>query len=377
MLAVWMLGVALVGGLASLVLVGVAIRRGQALGMVDAPRPGEVQVRPVPRSGGYAMLVGLWLAVGVAVFGRPAEVAAGAGDDWKLLGVLLGSLAILPLALLDDRRRLGPLPQLFGQLVIAAIPVAFGLRMGSLASPFGAAIELPLWLDIPLTMLWIVGMINAINLIDVMDGLAAGIAAMAGIVLFTRSLWFGQYTIAVLPLALSGCTLGFLRHNFHPARIFMGTSGSVLLGYWLATMSVIGGAKVGTAFVVLGVPILDTAWVIMRRLWARRSPFKGGDAEHLPHRIHALGLSQVQTVLVLYLICAAFGFLSLTLHAPAEGPTLAPTMAKVYLLLGMVAVMALVLSTVTILSVRRRRRIGLGKRPAETATGGEGSRRDL
>jgi UDP-GlcNAc:undecaprenyl-phosphate/decaprenyl-phosphate GlcNAc-1-phosphate transferase len=350
----WTLGVAVLGAIASFALVGLAIRRGSGLGIVDAPRPGELQKYVVPRTGGYAMLLALWLAVALAVFGRPGDIAANPDDDWKLLGVLLGSLAIVPLAILDDRRRLGPLPQLVGQVAIAAVPVLFGLRMGSIASPFGAALELPIWLDIPLTMLWIVGMINAINLIDTMDGLAAGIALIAALVLFTRSFWFGQYTIAVLPLALAGCTLGYLPHNFHPARIFMGTSGSVLLGYWLATMSIIGGAKVGTAFVVLGVPILDTAWVIGRRLLARRSPFKGGDSEHLPHRIHALGLSQVQTVLVLYLICAAFGWLSLTLHSPPEGPTI----AKLYLLLGMVAVMALVLATVTILSLRRGRAAG-------------------
>jgi UDP-GlcNAc:undecaprenyl-phosphate GlcNAc-1-phosphate transferase len=353
MLLLWMLGVAGLAALVSYVLVGLASRHGARLGLIDAPRTGEVQSRTVPRTGGYAMLAALWVAVGLAVFGRPAGVEPGPEDDWKLLGVILGSVAILPLALLDDRRRLGPLPQLLGQLAVAAIPVLFGLRISTLATPFGWMWELPPWLDILFTLIWIVGMINAINLIDVMDGLAGGIAAMAAVVLFTRSLWFGQYTIAVLPLALAGCTLGFLRHNFHPARIFMGTSGSILLGYWLATMSVIGGAKVGTAFVVLGVPILDTAWVIGRRLLAKRSPFRGGDAEHLPHRIHALGLTQVQTVLILYLICAAFGFLSLTLHSPAEGPTL----AKVYLLLGMVAVMALVLSTVTVLSLRRKRRV--------------------
>ena len=351
MLLLWVLGVAVLGGLATYVLVGQAIHRGRVLGFVDEPRPGEVQVRPVPRTGGYAILAALWLAVALAVFARPSNFPSKPDDDWKLIGVLLGSLAILPLSWLDDRKRLGPFPQLIGQLCIAAIPVMFGLRMGSIASPFGAAFDLPLWVDVPLTMLWVVGMINAINLIDVMDGLAAGIVAMAAMVLFTRSLWFDQYTIAVLPLALAGCMIGYLPHNFHPAKIFLGTSGSVLLGYWLATISVIGGAKVGTAFVVRGIPILDTAWVIGRRLLARRSPFKGGDAEHLPHRIHALGLTQVQTVLVLYLICAAFGWLSLTLHSPAEGPT----MAKVYLLLGMVTVVALVLSTVTILSVRRRR----------------------
>ncbi|HYU17561.1 MAG TPA: MraY family glycosyltransferase [Chloroflexota bacterium] len=367
MLPLWVLGVGVVGALASYVLVGLVARYGQQLALLDLPRDGEVQRRAVPRSGGYAMLVGLWLAVGFAFLGRPGNTAASPGDDWKLLGVMLGSIAIVPLAILDDRRRLGPLPQFVGQLTIASIPVAFGLRMGSLASPFGFSVELPIWVDVLFTIVWIVGMINAINWIDVMDGLAAGIATMAAVVLFTRSLWFEQYTIAVLPLALAGATLGFLPRNFHPARIFMGTSGSILLGYWLATTSVIGGAKVGTAFVVLGVPILDTAWVIVRRLQAGRSPFKGGDAEHLPHRIHALGLSQVQTVLVLYLICALFGFLSLTLHSPAEGPTL----AKLFLLLGMVSVVALVLGTVTILGARRNKDADRGSSPGIMKPGGQ------
>jgi hypothetical protein len=141
----------------------------------------------------------------------------------------------------------------------------------------------------------------------------------------------------------------------------MGTSGSVLLGYWLATMSVIGGAKVGTAFVVLGVPILNTAWVIGRRALAGRSPFKGGDSELLPQRLHALGLSQLQSVILLYAICGVFGLLSLTLHAPLEGPYLTPPITKLWLSICMVAVMGIVLATVTYLSVRRR-----AKPPAKT-----------
>jgi UDP-GlcNAc:undecaprenyl-phosphate GlcNAc-1-phosphate transferase len=354
MVVAWIVAVTLLAVLASYMLVWLAARHGTSLGMVDVPRAGEVQVRVVPRSGGYGMLAALWLATGLAVFARPAELQAAPGDDWKLIGVLLGSLLIVPLAMLDDRKRLGPYAQFVGQLAIAAVPVAFGLRIESVASPFGSAVELPPWLGMLLTMLWIVGMINAINLIDVMDGLAAGIAMMAAGVLFVRSLWFGQHTIAVLPLALAGATLGFLPHNFHPARIFMGTSGSVLLGYWLATMSIIGGAKVGTAFVVLGVPILNTAWVIGRRALAGRSPFHGGDSELLPQRLHALGLSQPQAVLLLYLICGAFGLLTLTLHAPVEGPYLTPPMTKLWLMVAMVTVMGIVLATVTYLSVRQR-----------------------
>ena len=354
MVVPWIVGVTLLAALASYTLVGLAARHGGSLGMVDVPRAGEVQVRAVPRNGGYGMLVAVWLATGLAVFARPAQLQAAPGDDWKLVGVLLGSLLIVPLAMVDDRKRLGAGAQLTGQIAIAALPVAFGLRIDSIASPLGSAIELPAWLGMLVTVVWIVGMINAINLIDVMDGLAGGIALMAAGVLFVRSLWFGQHTIAVLPLALAGATLGFLPHNFHPARIFMGTSGSVLLGYWLATMSVIGGAKVGTAFVVLGVPILNTAWVIGRRALAGRSPFQGGDSELLPQRLHALGLTQPQAVLLLYLICATFGLLTLTLHAPVEGPYLTPPMTKLWLMVAMISVMGIVLATVTYLSVRQR-----------------------
>jgi UDP-GlcNAc:undecaprenyl-phosphate/decaprenyl-phosphate GlcNAc-1-phosphate transferase len=347
----WLTSAALITAVVSLGLVGYAVRLGHRLGFVDAPRPGEVQRVVTPRTGGYAMLAAVWVGVAVSQLLRPDGIALSDQDSWKLAGIVLGSILIVPLAFLDDSRRLAPMPQLLCQLVIATVPVLFGLRFGSLASPFGPAIDLPLWLDAPLTVLWIVGMINAMNLVDVMDGLAGGIAAMAALVLFTRSLWFDQVSIAVLPLILAAAAVGFLPHNSHPARVFMGTCGSVLLGYWLATMSVIGGAKVGTAFVVLAVPILDTAWVIGRRLMRGRSPFRGGDMEHLPQRIHALGLSQLHTVLLLYLISGAFGLLSLTLHSPAEGPS----PEKAALIFGIIAVMAAVLGAVTLVSIRQRR----------------------
>jgi UDP-GlcNAc:undecaprenyl-phosphate GlcNAc-1-phosphate transferase len=348
-LQLWLLAVAAVGWLASFWLTGVARQLGHLLGILDRPRPGELQRAVTPRSGGYAMLIGLWLAMMVMALLRPTEVHHNPEDDHKLLGALLGTLALLPLALADDRRRLGPLPQLFGQIGVAAIPVAFGLRLGSIATPIGGPFPLPLWLDVPLTLLWIVGMINAVNLIDVMDGLAGGIASVALGVLFLRSLWFEQYSIAVLPLAMLAAVLGFLPRNFHPASVFMGSSGSVLLGYWLAVTSIIGGAKVGTAFLVLGLPILDTAWVIGRRLSRGRSPLHGGDQEHLPHRLHVIGLSHLQTVLLCYVFVAVFGLLALGLHSPATGPT----MQKLYLVIGMVAVVGAVLVSVTWLSRRK------------------------
>lgn len=282
----------------------VARRLGERSGIVDQPRPGEVQTRVLPRTGGYALFSAFIMAilVGAVLIPRSEQ------ESWRLLGVLLGLVVLLPLAILDDRRRLGPIPQLVGQIAIAAVPITFGIVVDNIATPYWGMIHLPAWLIVPFTLLWIVGMINTINLVDVMDGLASGIVAIAALVLFARSIFdFGQYDIAILPLALAGCCLGFLPHNWHPSRIIMGSSGALLLGYSLAVMSIMGGAKVATALLVLGVPIADVAWVIVRRLASGRSPMKGGDQRHLPQRLHMAGLSQRQIVLIFYLLCAIFG----------------------------------------------------------------------
>src|SRR6266540_549655 len=141
MVVSWILGVIVLAVLTSYTLVGLAVRHGRSLGMVDVPRAGEVQVRAVPRNGGYGMLIAVWLGTALAVFGRPLELQAAPGDDWKLVGVLLGSLLIVPLAMVDDQKRLGAGAQFVGQFVIAAVPVIFGLRIDSIASPFGQAVE--------------------------------------------------------------------------------------------------------------------------------------------------------------------------------------------------------------------------------------------
>jgi UDP-GlcNAc:undecaprenyl-phosphate/decaprenyl-phosphate GlcNAc-1-phosphate transferase len=285
---------------------------GRRTGIVDKPRPGEVQSRVIPRTGGYALFVAF---LGASILGA-LLIPRSDEESWRLLGVLLGAAAVLPLAFLDDRRRLGPLPQLVGQFAIASIPIAFGIVVDSIATPFWGVVPIPVWLVVPFTMLWIVGMINTINLVDVMDGLAAGITAIAAAVLLVREVFhFAQYDLAILPTALVGVCLGFLLHNFPPARIFMGSSGALLLGYALATLSIMGGAKVATALLVLGVPIADVAWVIVRRLSARRMPMKGGDREHLPQRLYAAGLSQRQIVLGFYALCATFGLAAVGLSA--------------------------------------------------------------
>jgi UDP-GlcNAc:undecaprenyl-phosphate/decaprenyl-phosphate GlcNAc-1-phosphate transferase len=347
MAEIWLLGVFAVAVVASFGLTGLAARLGHRLGLLDYPRRGELQAVVVPRAGGYGICAAFVLAALASFFAPSDALVRGADDAQRLLGVLLGLLLLLPLAYADDRARLGPLPQLAGQFAIAAVPVSFGLWIDSIALPFVQVVPLPWWIGVPLTLLWLVAMINTINLVDVMDGLAGGIGALAALTLFVRSYFFGQYTIAVLPLALAGACLGFLPRNWHPARLFMGTSGSMFLGYALGTLSIIGGVKLGTAFVVLGLPMLDVAWVIGRRLSRGRSPLKGGDSEHLPQRLTRLGLSQTRTVLLLYAFCGLFAWLGLAWHSPVS------TVAKLLVMVAMALAVVALLGVVTWLSRRR------------------------
>lgn len=295
--------------LAAFVFVPLAGRFGRFAGFVDHPRRGEVQRAAIPRSGGYGIFAATVLGIGLSLLLFPRYA-----DEYpRVWGLLLGAAALVPLAVLDDRKRLPPRPQLLWQIGVALVPIGFGVTFDSLAGPFGGILPLPGAVVIPATVFWIVGMINTVNLTDTMDGLAGGVAAIAALVLAAVSLQNGQISIASLPLALAGATLGFLVFNFHPSRIFMGSSGSLFLGYALGVLSIIGGAKIAAAVMVLGVPILDVAWVIVYRLSRRRSPFRGGDGAHLSHRLLAMGLSQRQVALVLYAACLLFGVLALVL----------------------------------------------------------------
>lgn len=321
---------------AALICVPIAAAVGLAVGgtLVDQPRPGEVQRKPISRVGGYGIVAAFFVAMAVGsnvlssvadffLLGPEGTNLIGfnmvMGEYRKWVGLALGAAFLLPFAAWDDFKRLPPLPQLIAQLGCALIPLAFGVRLTSISNPlpFGSdPINLG-WLVGPATILWIVGMINTLNWLDTMDGLAGGVALISSAVLVAASLLKRpgisdtQYTVAVLPLALAGACLGFLVFNFHPARIFMGTSGSMFLGYALGVISIIGGAKIATAVLVLGLPILDTALVILRRIASGRSPMQGGDGAHLVHRLLAIGLNVRQITLLVYAVTALFGALSL------------------------------------------------------------------
>ena len=325
---IW-LGMAAVFGAAFLsayLLTPLAERLCWRFGLVDHPRPGELQVRPAARAGGYAILAAFLVALLVSLFlfpRTPAEVI-------RLGGFLLGVALVVPFALWDDFKKLSPAIQMAGQLLIAAPPIALGIVIDSVAAP-GDLIGLPIFIALPITIFWIVGMINTLNFIDTMDGLATGIAAIAAAILFLRSFDLGQYSIALLPLALAGACIGFLPYNFNPARIFAGSGGSYFLGYALAVLAIIGGAKIATALMVLGLPIVDVAVVIFRRLLAGRSPFKGGDGAHLVHRMAAAGMTPRKIAFTVYVACALAGSLALSLSSTQ----------KLYLFVGVAIILAL------------------------------------
>jgi UDP-GlcNAc:undecaprenyl-phosphate/decaprenyl-phosphate GlcNAc-1-phosphate transferase len=293
-------------------------RWGRAHGMVAIPRQDRWHRKPTPLLGGVAIYVGTSAAIFVF-----------AHHDARLLGLEVGGALLFLTGLIDDFRHLRPHTKLIAQILAACAMVVGGVQIGT---PWLAPIA------IPVTILWIVGITNAFNLLDNMDGLSAGTAVIAAGFLFAFSVEVGNPALAVLCVALGGGALGFLLYNFNPARIFMGDSGSMYLGFTLSGITLLGSSNMAPdiLFVLLvpaammGLPIFDTTLVtIVRTLEGR--PLSQGGRDHLSHRLVAVGLSERQSVLVLYVLAASFG--SLGLVARFAGVWLSLLLAGVYLVI--------------------------------------------
>ena len=311
-------------------------------GIIDTPNPRRVNTSPIPRSGGLAVAAA-FLAVATAVLVLGDRLGSMFGNAQftipQLIALLGGGAAAAIIGAVDDALDLRARWQLGGQVALALAAVGLGVGVASIANPFGpGVIGLEGAFAAGFTVLWIVGMINSINFIDGLDGLSSGIALVAAVTLGLISLTesVGQPVVALLCFALAGALLGFLRWNAHPASVFTGTSGVMFVGYTLAVLAILGAAKVVVALLVLGVPIIDTFWVIVRRLAAGRSPFTP-DRGHLHHRLLDLGLSHRQTVIVIVAICAGLGAIALVASAAAQ----------VYTFLGVLVGTGLVLFLVT------------------------------
>lgn len=290
-------------------------------GIMDRPDERRFHRRPLPRGGGVAVVLAfIVVGGGIALLGGSLPgVSSRSLPGVEVVGLFVGGIAAAAIGVLDDLLDLRARWQLLGQIVVAVIAVAFGMTVRFVANPFGPDnIVFPLPLAIGFTVLWFVGMINSINFIDGLDGLSSGIGLIAAVTLGVLSLTtaVGQPLVAVLCFVLAGALLGFLRWNFHPAVIFQGTSGVMFLGFTLAALSILGTAKVVVALLVLGVPIIDSFWVIVRRLSRGRSPFTP-DRGHIHHRLLDLGLSHRSTVLLIYAICALLGIVSLVVSSAA------------------------------------------------------------
>jgi UDP-GlcNAc:undecaprenyl-phosphate GlcNAc-1-phosphate transferase len=301
-------------------LVGRLARR---LDVVDRPDHRRVNTSPIPRGGGLAVAAAfLLVATAFVALTDSLELvrASDAVEASDLAALLLGGAAAALIGAADDYLQLRARWQLVGQIAVAVFAVALGINVGYVNNPVGpGVIRFDGVFAVVFTVLWIVGMINSINFIDGLDGLSSGIGLIAATTLGLISLTaaIGQPFVAVLCFTLAGALLGFLRWNFHPATIFVGTSGVMFIGYSLALLSILGTAKVAVALLVLGVPIIDTFWIIVRRIGSGRSPFTP-DRGHIHHRMLDLGLSHRQTVLLIYAICVAFGVLTFVLSGTGQ-----------------------------------------------------------
>ena len=275
-------------------------------GALDAPDARKVHKKPIPRMGGLAIYLGFVLAV-----------LASMHVNREIAGLLLGGTMILIVGIIDDMIQLSAKVKLLGQIGAALVLVMFNIRIEWLTNPFGDMLYVD-YFSIPLTILWVVGLTNTVNLIDGLDGLAAGVSTIASITILLVALQQNFWTVAILTAALAGAALGFLQHNFNPAKIFMGDTGSMFLGFMLAAISILGTVKSAAtiALVVpimaLGLPIMDTAFAIIRRYMNGRPIFKP-DKGHLHHRLLELGLTQKQAVLLMYVISGCLGISAIAL----------------------------------------------------------------
>ena len=328
------------------------------LGAVDNPDSRRVNRRPIPRLGGLAIFLGI-VVPSLAFLDLSGESR----------GVLLGAAVATVVGAVDDFRGLSPTVKLGGQFVAASIPPAFGVWIDHFTFPFVGVVDLPAFVGVPLSMLFIVAVMNMVNFLDGLDGLAAGVCGIAGATYAVLALSLGKPDPAILSAIVGGACLGFLRHNFFPARIFMGDAGSLCLGFILASVSIQGLLKTASTVVlvlpllVLAVPILDTSFVVAKRL-KHGQPIYAADRSHLHHRFLNIGFSQRRAAVTMWLWCLSLAGAALaTRFVPfREGGDwhLRETVAVVAIALGALAFSVYVvylLEIVKLANPRIRRRV--------------------
>ncbi len=305
-------GVLLLAGVLVWLFTPMAERLSYRIGIIDHPGARKPHAKPTPLMGGWAMLISFWISALLVLPNEPFK--------W---GILLGGTIAFTVGLADDYaksrgKEWGAAPKFLGQVLSALVLVMFGVRIYGISNPFepGTMVFFPLWLSYLATVIWTVGVMNLINFMDGLDGLAAGITCIAASTLALVAWQMGQPVSVIMAVLVMGITLGFLRFNRFPARIFMGDMGSNFLGFLLGAISVDGAFKsatlIGTVIPILalGLPIFDTAFNVIRRS-LNGQPFYAADLGHTHHRLQRWGLTQVQTVMFMYLISICFSLTAL------------------------------------------------------------------
>jgi UDP-GlcNAc:undecaprenyl-phosphate GlcNAc-1-phosphate transferase len=286
-----------------------------AMGKVDNPDGRKVHSTPIPRLGGVAIYLGFVLALGMLELLKPGIFFATRGP-W--IGIVAGATVVFGLGIVDDLFTLPAKLKLVVQIGAALLAYHLGVRIEFVTNPFGGMLVLPYGVSLAITVFWLVGITNTINLIDGLDGLAAGVTTIAAITLGILALQTDQVFSALIALTLAGSTIGFLRYNFSPAKIFMGDSGSLFMGFTLGALAVTGVLKTAAAvtlllpLLILGVPIFDTTFAILRRS-LQGKPIFAPDRGHLHHRLLGAGLSHRRAVLLIYGMSALLGGFALHL----------------------------------------------------------------
>ena len=294
----------------SLAVTPLAIKLAPKIGAIDVPKDTRrMHSKPMPRFGGLAMFVAA--ESGLAIFLH---------SDPKVITMLAGGVLIYAVGVVDDLKGMPAKVKFLLQTVCASVIYIGGVRISFIKNPlgvFGAEeyIQFSMPVSFIITVIWIVGLTNTVNLIDGLDGLAAGVSCIASACIAYAAVLSGQLSVGLAMLAVTGSTLGFLPYNFHPAKTFMGDSGSLYLGFMIAVISIYGSTRGATLiatlvpFLVLGLPIFDTAFAIIRR-WVNGCPIMTADKGHLHHRIMNTGIGQRRTVLIMYCISAIMGMVA-------------------------------------------------------------------
>lgn len=301
----------------SLFLTPVIRRLAQRFGWLDVPRDTRrVHETPIPRVGGVALFASVMLALGSLPFLNNFVTQALIGQGREAIAVLISSTLVFLFGVFDDLVGARAKWKLLAQVLAGVILFSLGGRVEGVTIPFGGSFALPPILSLLVTLFWVVGISNAFNLIDGLDGLATGASLFAALVMLGVSLILGRPLVTVISIALVGALIGFLRYNFNPASIFLGDSGALFIGFLLAALSITGAQKASTAVAVaiplmaFALPVIDTGFAIARRFIAGKPIFEG-DREHIHHKLLERGWSQRRVAFVLYSVCAFFGLIAL------------------------------------------------------------------